>query len=71
LYTTAELQNIIEHEKVHSEQYHSADVLIDYFAFFLVQSIVGCKKAMIQNLEFIADSEALKKYPIKAYQITL
>jgi hypothetical protein len=26
---------------------------------------------MIQNLEFIADSEALKKYPIKAYQITL
>jgi hypothetical protein len=23
------------------------------------------KKAMIQNLEFIADSEALKKYPIK------
>jgi hypothetical protein len=23
------------------------------------------KKAMIQNLEFIADSEALKEYPIK------
>ena len=75
LYTTAELQNIIEHEKVHSEQYHSADVLIGrlFCILFWFNPIVWMyKKAMIQNLEFIADSEALKKIlDKKAYQITL
>ncbi|MBC5842455.1 M56 family metallopeptidase [Flavobacterium sp. F-380] len=75
LYTAIELRNIIEHEKVHSEQYHSADVLIGrlFCILFWFNPIVWMyKKAMIQNLEFIADSEALKKISDKkAYQITL
>lgn len=75
LYTAIELQNIIEHEKVHGEQNHTADVLIGrlFCILFWFNPIVWLyKKAMIQNLEFIADNEALKKTSDKkAYQITL
>jgi hypothetical protein len=42
-----------------------------YLYTFLFNPIDGYKKAMIQNLEFIADKEALKKIADKAYQLTL
>ena len=75
LYSQSELDNILEHEKVHCEQYHSADVLIARFIciFFWYNPFVWLyKKAMLQNLEFIADNEALKNISDKkAYQITL
>ncbi|WP_166925938.1 M56 family metallopeptidase [Flavobacterium poyangense] len=75
LYTASELENIIEHEKVHSDQKHTVDVLISriFCVLFWFNPIIWFyKKAIIQNLEFIADSEAAKKLSDKkAYQYTL
>ncbi|KIA84102.1 M56 family metallopeptidase [Flavobacterium sp. AED] len=75
LYTASELENILEHEKVHSEQNHTIDVLISRLfciVFWFNPFIWLYKKAILQNLEFIADNEATKKiFDKKAYQITL
>ncbi|WP_281233386.1 M56 family metallopeptidase [Flavobacterium gelatinilyticum] len=75
LYSEAELQNILEHEKVHSDQHHTIDVLISriFCILFWFNPIIWLyKKAILQNLEFIADSEASKKIADKkAYQYTL
>jgi BlaR1 peptidase M56 len=75
MFTASELENIIEHEKVHSDQNHSVDVLISrvFCILFWFNPIIWLyKKAILQNLEFIADSEAAKKISDKkAYQYTL
>ena len=75
LYSDTELENILEHEKVHSKQNHTMDVLITRFfcvVFWFNPFIWLYKKAIVQNLEFIADSEASKKISDKkAYQLTL
>jgi hypothetical protein len=75
MYSAAELENIIEHEKVHSDQNHTLDVLISrvFCVLFWFNPIIWLyKKAILQNLEFIADSEAAKKISDKkAYQYTL
>jgi hypothetical protein len=75
LYSPTELENILEHEKVHSAQNHSADVLLSrlFCVLFWFNPIVWLyKKAIIQNLEFIADKEALNNIADKkAYQLTL
>ena len=75
LYSEAEMESILEHEKVHSEQYHTIDVLITRFfciLFWFNPFIWLYKKAILQNLEFIADSEATKNISDKkAYQLTL
>ncbi|MFD2943079.1 M56 family metallopeptidase [Flavobacterium notoginsengisoli] len=75
LYTATELENIIEHEKVHSDQNHTIDVLFSrfYSIIFWFNPIVWLyKKAITQNLEFIADKEASKKLADKkVYQYTL
>ena len=75
MYTEAELENILEHEKVHSDQNHTIDVLISrvFCVLFWFNPIIWLyKKAILQNLEFIADSEAAKKISDKkAYQYTL
>ena len=75
MYTESELKNILEHEKVHSDQNHTIDVLISRFfcvVFWFNPIIWFYKKAIVQNLEFIADKEAAKKISDKrAYQYTL
>jgi hypothetical protein len=75
LYSDTELENILEHEKVHSTQYHTIDVLISRLfciVFWFNPLMWFYKKAILQNLEFIADSEASKKIADKkAYQLTL
>lgn len=75
LFQTEELENIIEHEKIHAKQLHSLDVLIGriYCILFWWNPIVWFyKKAMIQNLEFIADQNALAKaVDKKSYLLTL
>ena len=75
MFTASELENIIEHEKVHSDQNHSIDVLISrvFCVLFWFNPVIWLyKKAILQNLEFIADSEAAKKISDKkAYQYTL
>ena len=75
LFTKSELENILEHEKVHSEQNHTIDILISrvFCIVFWFNPLVWLyKKAIVQNLEFIADSEASKNISDKkAYQFTL
>ncbi|MFV5695289.1 M56 family metallopeptidase [Flavobacterium sp. LB3P122] len=75
LYSASELENILEHEKVHSEQNHTVDVLISRLfctVFWFNPFIWLYQKAILQNLEFIADNEASKRISDKkAYQITL
>jgi hypothetical protein len=75
LYSETELENILEHEKVHSSQNHTVDVLISRLfciVFWFNPLIWFYKKAIVQNLEFIADSEASKCISDKkAYQLTL
>ncbi len=70
-----DLRLILEHEKVHSRQVHSADILLANLA----QSILWInpfawfyKKTIEQNLEFIADRETVSnKAEIKEYQRAL
>jgi hypothetical protein len=48
---------------VHSEQHHTGRFIFEAICmFFWFNQLYGYKKAIIQNLEFIADKEALKKY---------
>lgn len=75
MYSESELENILEHEKVHSDQNHTIDVLISriFCVLFWFNPIIWLyKKAILQNLEFIADREATKNISDKkAYQYTL
>jgi hypothetical protein len=75
LYSDTELENILEHEKVHSAQNHTVDVLVSrlFCIVFWFNPLVWLyKKVIVQNLEFIADSEASKNISDKkAYQLTL
>ncbi|MDR7371674.1 M56 family metallopeptidase [Flavobacterium aquidurense] len=75
LYSESELESILEHEKVHSDQNHTMDVIVSriFCVLFWFNPIIWLyKKAILQNLEFIADSEAAKKISDKkAYQYTL
>jgi hypothetical protein len=74
-YTNSELENILNHEKVHSKEKHSIDVLIAkiYCTLFWFNPFVWLyKKAIIQNLEYIADQKAIQNIEDKkAYQMTL
>ena len=75
LYSDTELENILEHEKVHSSQNHTVDILISRLfciVFWFNPLVWFYKNAISQNLEFIADSEASKSISNKkAYQLTL
>ncbi|ESU26570.1 hypothetical protein FLJC2902T_25430 [Flavobacterium limnosediminis JC2902] len=70
-----ELENILQHELVHSAQKHSLDMMVAqiFCITFWFNPIVWLyKKAIAQNLEFIADAEATKNIEdIKSYQKTL
>ncbi|MHA3788349.1 M56 family metallopeptidase [Flavobacterium hauense] len=70
-----ELATIIVHEKVHSRQLHSLDMIISQLACVFLWFCPFAwlyKKQIAQNLEFIADAEAVKSIPdSKIYQKTL
>jgi beta-lactamase regulating signal transducer with metallopeptidase domain len=70
-----ELTTIIAHEKVHSRQLHSLDMLLSQLAciFMWFNPFVWLyKKQIAQNLEFIADAEAVRVIAdSKTYQKTL
>lgn len=58
LYTDDELESILLHEKVHSREKHSADVLVAniFCVLFWFNPLMWFyKKAIVQNLEYIAD----------------
>jgi hypothetical protein len=75
LYSKKELESILNHEKVHSREKHSIDVLIVrvFCAIFWFNPFVWLyKKAILQNLEYIADQKAIENIEDKkAYQMTL
>lgn len=74
-FSEEELQNIITHEKVHSKQKHSFDIILSEvfsIVFWLNPFVWLYKKAIQQNLEFIADNQAVKSSENKiVYQKTL
>ncbi len=74
-YSKEELSNIICHEKIHASQNHSLDILLARFfclCFWFNPFIWLYKKAIIQNLEYIADKKAIQNISDKkAYQMTL
>ena len=62
LYSNEELQSILLHEKIHSQERHSLDVLIAKLfciMFWFNPFIWLYKKAITQNLEYIADQKAI------------
>lgn len=62
LYTEGELHSILTHEKIHSNGKHSIDSVLStlYTLVFWFNPIAyAYKKAIAQNLEFIADREAI------------
>ncbi|WP_395063782.1 M56 family metallopeptidase [Flavobacterium sp.] len=63
LYSDNELENILLHEKIHSKEKHSFDVLLSklFTILFWFNPIVWLyKKSIVQNLEYIADSKAIQ-----------
>ncbi|NAS32565.1 hypothetical protein GTQ40_16410 [Flavobacteriaceae bacterium R38] len=75
LHPQEELDIILEHEKVHSKQLHSIDILLGHLlAIFLWLNPFSWayKKSIAQNLEFIADnSTASETATVKDYQYML
>jgi Zn-dependent protease with chaperone function len=75
LYSEEELQSILLHEKVHSQQKHSIDILIAKLfctVFWFNPFVWLYKKAITQNLEYIADQKAIQLIADKkAYQKAL
>ena len=74
-YSQGELSTIIKHEKAHSSQWHSIDVILCHIItiFTWMNPFSWLYKTNIkQNLEFLADESATKEIPsIKNYQYTL
>jgi len=74
-FNETELDQIITHEKVHVQQYHTIDVLlaqIACIAFWFNPFIWLYNKDLKQNLEFIADQTAINYANCKkSYQYTL
>ena len=75
LFSKEEYEHIITHERIHVKQWHSIDVLISkvFCALFWINPIIWWyRKAMLQNLEFIADNHSLEQVESKyEYQKTL
>ena len=74
-FSKEEFQHILTHESIHVKQKHSIDVLLSklFCAFFWANPIIWLyRKAMLQNLEFIADNETFQQIENKyLYQKTL
>ena len=75
MFTEEELEHILTHESIHVKQKHSFDVLLGkvFCALFWANPIIWLyRKAMLQNLEFIADNETFQQIENKyLYQRTL
>ena len=75
LYSDEELQSILLHEKIHSQERHSFDILIAKLfciVFWFNPFVYLYYKAITQNLEYIADQKAIEQLEDKkAYQKAL
>jgi TonB-dependent SusC/RagA subfamily outer membrane receptor len=74
-FSSEELEQIINHEKAHAMQWHSLDTLLAHILVILLwfnPFVWLYKKAVQQNLEFLADSYALElANNQKLYQLTM
>ncbi len=62
MHNSQELELIIKHEKVHSSQFHTLDILIGNLTSCILWFNPLCwlyKKSIVQNLEYIADKETV------------
>ena len=75
LFSKEEFEHILTHERIHTKQWHSIDVLFSklFCALFWINPISWMyRKAILQNLEFIADNQSLEQIESKyEYQKTL
>ncbi|WP_316803084.1 M56 family metallopeptidase [Pedobacter nototheniae] len=70
-----DLQNILEHEKVHVEELHTLDIILAEICvvfYWFNPGVWLMKKAVKENIEFITDAKILKRgIDKKAYQYSL
>ncbi len=69
-----DLKMILQHEKIHARQFHSLDIIAANLAqciFWLNPFAWFYKKSIEENLEFIADKEAVAAHQLKEYQHAL
>lgn len=75
LHKQEDLPNILAHEKVHVEQWHTVDIILAEICvvfYWFNPGVWLMKKAVRENLEFITDARILKKgIDKKAYQYSL
>jgi len=75
LHKKADLNRIIEHEKVHVEEWHTIDIILSELSlvfYWFNPGVWLMKKAVRENIEFITDAKILKKgIDKKAYQYSL
>ncbi|WP_316829735.1 M56 family metallopeptidase [Pedobacter aquatilis] len=75
LHTKTDLNSIIEHEKVHVEEWHTIDIILSELSLVFHWFNPGVwlmKKAVRENIEFITDAKILKGgIDKKAYQYSL
>lgn len=75
LYPSTEVDQIIAHEQAHIRQGHSFDLLLTELLHALCwinPLLIGFKRAVRLNLEYIADEEALSTgVDVKAYQYSI
>lgn len=75
LHKKQDLNNILEHEKVHVEEWHTVDIILAEICvvfYWFNPGVWLMKKAVRENVEFITDAKILKKgIDRKAYQYSL
>lgn len=75
LHKKDDLKNIIEHERIHVEEWHTLDIIIAEISlvfYWFNPGVWLMKKAVKENIEFITDAKILKKgIDKKAYQYSL
>lgn len=75
--TAAELTAVLRHEQAHVRQWHTLDVLLAQLLSILAwpnPAAWGLRRAVLTNLEFLADRAALCGVPLpdrRAYQLSL
>lgn len=75
LHKKQDLNNILEHERVHVEEWHTLDIILAEICvvfYWFNPGVWLMKKAVRENIEFITDAKILKKgIDKKAYQYSL
>lgn len=75
LHKKQDLTNILEHEKVHVEEWHTLDIILAEICvvfYWFNPGVWLMKKAVRENIEFITDAKIIKKgIDKKSYQYSL